>query len=476
MRMTPDPEEHPSRIVTETGLPQLQRGLRGNQAPEEARDSRPEKRTLGGFVHFLMGLSLFFPGFAVLTVGRTTGVQVALVLAAVCGVIRICSGRIRRDIPVFLCLIGWVMSLIVSVAISGWNSPQIHGMIVYDASLLMITIFGLKCNIPRSYDLSLLRGLIAGAVISVVYALYQQGTFRLGLPYGIPPLNNPSFILYTDNEDIGLRSFAFFSEPSILAAYLLPLATAFFFIASNQRGAKAVRAWFLSLFLFVGIVATGSFSVFVSMPITLLLCLATQRRGLNVLLKGLVALLSIGFVLGTLIATTPWAASLSETLVERLADASHDPSLVSRYGTDVAGFEIFKEHPLFGAGVAPDADYFISRLPAESTHYQAVDTLTLAPSLPVAILSAQGIFGLLFLGTLSFLAIVRSQRNMFLRLIFIGCLVVMTVQCANPDLYLIWVIMGLCLSQSPGVSAPRREAAVLSTRLQTQLPIEQEQG
>jgi hypothetical protein len=367
----------------------------------------------------------------------------------ICGVFRFSRGRLRRDLPLFFLLIAWAISLIVTVLIGGWKARNIHSMVGMDVCLVIIAVLGLKCDMPLSYDLGLQKGLIAGGVISTIYAIYQQAAVHFGLPLRFPPMNNPSFRLLTENTDRGLRSFATFPEPSMLAAYLIPIAIAMLYLAANQHGTRSIRSWFISMLLFVGLLASGSFSIFISLPIALVLCLFVQGHGLGRLIKASGALISVGILVLLLIATGDWAATLGDGLLGRFLNATEDSSLITRYGLNVASVRVFEENPIFGKGVVPDPDYFFERMPPETTIYQGADTLGGGDSLLLAIASGQGICGLFCFTALVFIAVRRSRQDIFLQSALIGCVVVMTFQCPNFELYLIWVVLGLCLARRP---------------------------
>jgi hypothetical protein len=452
-------KQHPHRPGAEKALPGVQRGLPNNHETGEWPDSNAWMLSFGGLVHFLLGVSLFIPGFSLITVGNHTGVQSALILIGICGILRVSQGRLRRDLPVLGLLITWAISLIITVLIGGWKPINVHPMVSLDVCLFVIGIFSLTCDMPESYDLGLQKGLLAGAVLSALYALYQQAALRFGLPFGVPPLNNPSFYEITDTANWGLRSFAFFSEPSILAAYLIPMAVATLYSAATLHAAKSTWWWLISLLIFVGLVTTGSVYIFVSLPVALFLCLFAQRRRLDAWIKVSVALLSFALLVLLLIVSFGWAASLSDVLVSRVSNAKYDESLISRYGMDIASLRIFEENPIFGYGVNPDPDYFFERMPPETTIYQSADSLVGGDSLLLVILSGQGICGFFCFAALIFVGVRRSSGNVFLQSALIGCVVVMTIQCSNIDLYLIWVVMGLCLARPANGRAAVAHAA-----------------
>ncbi len=443
-----------------TTPPQVSVALPGSRRTSRARPGSLRIPGVGSVTHFLFGLSLFSQGFSVVTVGRHTGVQVCLIFFAICAALRVSKGRFSNDWRLAALLAVWVTCLFISVHNAGWHSQStsIHAMVGFCVSLSIAAVFGLWGDVPRAYDKSLQRGLVAGAALSALYGLYQQGAFRLGLPFALPPLNNPSFSLITEGHDPGLRSFALFSEPSIYAAYLIPIAAALLFQAADQRGLASIRQWLVALLVFAGLLASGSFSVCLTLPVVLLLCLFSQRRGFGPFAKAVAVLLSVLVMALFLSSATHWASRLNQELGDRLSDLFQDQSLVTRYGMDLASLKIFLEHPLFGSGVLPDPGYFYPHIPSWVPDYQAASTLGGGDSLPLVIISGQGAFGFTFFVILLIWGWRRTRSAPFLRLSLIGALVPMTLQCGNYDLYLIWVVLGLCLAQHTGAAARRAPA------------------
>jgi hypothetical protein len=403
--------------------------------------------TVGGTLHYFLGVSLFCPSLSLFTLGNQTGIQAALVMLFFCGIARLMAGKVRQDRPLIYLLLAWGLTLGTSVYLAGIKPEQRNAMVVFGVSLSIIFIFGVIDCHHLDYNDRLQNGIISGAIISAVYALYQQLAFRIGLPYGIPPMNNPSFSLIRDSGDVGLRSFGFFPEPSMLAAYLIPITVSLLFVGSIKTFKETYWINGVATIIMFGVVASGSFSIIVALPMVLLLCLVARRATVSALLKLAGATIIVGFLLLFISKISDWAANLISDLSIRLAGAMDDPSLIVRYGMKVASFNIFLDHPVFGCGIVASADYFYSSMPPESIGIQDEISLTGGDSLPMYILSGQGIVGFaMFLGVL-ILAYRRSRTNPFLSYALLGCLVVMTLQAGNVDLYLIWVIIGLCIGQ-----------------------------
>ncbi len=404
--------------------------------------------TVGGGVHYLLGISIFAPSIAIFTVGNQTGIQVALLLLLLCGIIRIVYGNLRTDRPLIYLLLFWGLVLGFSVWLQGFQSQQRNAMVVFGVDLSILFILGLiECS-RFDFDERLQSGIIMGAAASAVYALYQQIALRVGWPFGIPPMNNPSYSLIVSTaEDVGLRSFGLFPEPSMLAAYLIPIGVSLLFVGSHKQLKESYKIYALTILIMLGTMASGSFSIVIGLPLVLLLCLMARRATLTTLTKLAGALFVLMLALAIASRTSTWASNVTEKLIDRLSGALEDPSLIVRYGMKVASLNIFLENPILGCGVVPSHQYFYSSMPSGSIGIQDEDSLSGGDSLPLYILAGQGIVGFFLFAGISILAYYRSRQKPFLSYTLLGCMVVMTLQAGNVDLYLIWIIMGLCLGQ-----------------------------
>ena len=422
--------------------------------------------SFGEYFHFLLGLSLLFPAFSLLTIGRTTGIQPTLILAAICGALRFLT-RSRRIEPKLLILLAiWFAGMVASVAGQGFASMHVNPMIVYCTNLAIIGFFAINPGDSNlnSFNDSLKTGFIAGALISAIYAAYQQIANVQGLPFSIPALNNPSYALYSDVEFIrNFRSYAFCPEPSVLAALLISSLCLVMSRLVYGIGSIPGNVGMIVVMLF-GLLASGSFSLVISLPLALAAVFFGQLSNFRRWSRHLAIVASLIAISSLIILVWQPAQDQFLKVWDRASESVDDDSLIIRVGAMIGAVEMFKEYPLFGAGVIPKPDEFVQFLPVESL---ATEVARGVGSVGLGILMGHGLVGTLCYLVLMGWALKRSRQDPEINGALIGILVPMNIQVGYETIYALWVIIGLSYS----LSKVQKEEGIRPMRTPTPDPV-----
>jgi hypothetical protein len=399
---------------------------------------------------WLLGMSFFAPALAAFNVGNTTGIQFALILGALCGVVRVFRRGFVVDPLTSWLLALWSVDLLLSNLVSGFSSKSTHAMVAFLANIGFVGFFGLAK--PHRNDEAIIQGIVAGALIDSAYALYQALAADFNLPFGIPHLNNSSYALYSDVAALATsRSYAFCPEPSVLAALLIPsccLLLARVVASSARRGFNVA----CMLLVICGIIMTGSLSLAVSLPLSLgatALILYRNRRAI------FVPVLSTFLVLmgaGVIILSWSTANELFVGVADRLASGFDDPSVAVRYGTKQAAIGLFLDHPIVGDGVMPPEADFLAYLPQSAIQHEVA---TGVDSLPLQILSGHGIIGFACFVALVGIGLYRSNHSPARSVFLLTSLLTMSLQVGYDSLYHLWIMLGLCIAKSASAKGTR---------------------
>jgi hypothetical protein len=334
------------------------------------------------------------------------------------------------------------------VALTGFKSIHVNPLMVFSANLFLVITVGTRSRNSRVENQYLLGGLVSGALLSSLYAVYQQIGVRLGLPFVVPPLNNLSFALFSDGAYLtDTRAYAFCSEPSVLAALLIPMLAERLSVSAGKTWREGyLTKWIPIILLVGGLLATASLSIAVSLPLVLFSTYVLSLKRLSDSAKYLLSIVAILLLGLTLVLATEAGQEVATLVTERVGNIRDDQSFIVRAGSKAASLEILRENPLFGAGIIPDPAYFISKLPDEAASYQQT---TGVDSISLLILSGQGIVGFMCFAALMALGLLRSSGNVQVRVLLCATVIVVSLQVGNPMLYGIWVTLGLALANRP---------------------------
>jgi hypothetical protein len=129
-------------------------------------------------------------------------------------------------------------------------------------------------------------------------------------------------------------------------------------------------------------------------------------------------------------------------IVSRVSNISYDQSSIVRTGSKIAALRIFSDYPIFGSGVRPTAEYFLASMPIEAS---IMETKTGTDSLTLLILSGQGIAGFLCFSWMVFVSHLKTKAKSDFNPMLLSTIFVMTFQIGYDQMYITWVLIGLCL-------------------------------
>jgi hypothetical protein len=401
---------------------------------------------LFGTLAYIAGLVVWFPSFALFSLaslgGYVAGIQLPLVvfpLVFIVGLI-ISRGMILIEV-VLLCLL-WSIALVLSTAFSPEPLTSTKGVLLYESGFMVFIASSYIARWEVSTRL-FMNGYVMGGVISSLYGAYQLLAWRVGLPYSTLLNNNPNFPSFAAEKALDplsefTRAFAFTTEPSVLASMLIPafLVVLYRLVAGRTQTKHDI---FQFAAITVGLVVTSSASLLVSLPIALLLIVAFIRelrtRALTLVFYATVLALVVFSALSVPVFQETFSANFY-----RFGNLTGDQSLLIRAGAMHAAVEIFIEHPLTGYGPTATADIFAQNLPPRVA---LLEPKTGVDSMPLSVLSDQGVVGLVSFGAVVYFALRNSRQDPELLTAIIALLVVISLQTGYPYLYHIWALLGL---------------------------------
>jgi hypothetical protein len=339
----------------------------------------------------------------------------------------------------------------LSVASNGFRSSSMNAAIVFHANLGVLGLFSCTGDPAPGSSRALLKGLFAGAVVSAIYAIYQRFALTANLPFGIPPLNNASYTLYSDFEAIAdKRSYAFFPEPSALASFLICAACGVLASVLVRTGRSLTNGIALILLL-LALLSSGSLSLFLILPlaalITMLSCGVTTNRMLKL------GSLVVGLVSVYVVVASAWegGATQYEHLLDRFDNLLVDNSFRVRIGCHAACIRLFLENPVFGAGVVPTLEQFQSQMTVEALQYQPVAG---SVSLVLGILAGHGAVGMGCFASLLLLGWKRTRTDPVLRAWTVGAFVAAGTLTGYETLYHCWLLLAFAMQSTRKALGP----------------------
>jgi len=394
-------------------------------------------------LHFLLGLSLWIPGIALVNT-RSAGLQVALVLGVACIIGRLVTTGFRRDPMVSLACGWWLVGLVVTAQLSP-ISGSVNSALAFGTNILLLGGLALTAAPGRLVQQSLLVGFRAGGVVSSGYSVWQQLALYVDIPFAIPPLNNHSFALVTDAAGQAkalTRSYGLCPEPAVLASLLIPclVVNVVELVASSDR---RLRLGVETAILAIGLICSASLSIVISLPLALVFAFSINGQIRTQAFKIMLALLVLAVVSGGVIMLWEPALERMTELLLRVSELSDDSSVIERFSSMVAGVRMFLDYPLFGCGVLPPPELFIQYLPTMRLQYNQP---TASLSLIIGILSGQGLVGGAAALVLGGLALKRCARHPIIGPLLVSLITVGVVQIGYLNLYHFWVFLGIALS------------------------------
>lgn len=398
-------------------------------------------RRLFARVAFLAGLSVWFPAFAPVVVGDTTGVQLALPLFLALLVLGFLCGNGRVSSHALIVLLVWSMGIVVSSAFSPDFAQSLRGIIIFASGFMVLLASSYIASSPGALS-AFIDAFIWGGVISSLYAVYQLFAFRFSFPQSTLFNNNPAFPTYADDAYLSTlsRTFAFTPEPSVFASLLIP---ALFFIlyriVVQQKGSTTTTVQLAMVVL--GLVVSSSLGAFTSLPIALFLVMVlvkeVRERRSRLFVYAVVATF-----IGSMFLTVPYFQEIFSETFARALNLSEDESAQIRATSMKTALDIFVEHPVTGYGVSTSAEEFAERT-TTITPYGTLQAKTGVDSWPLNIAAEQGIAGLIGFGMAAYLAVANSRGRPEIGVVVIALLVVISLQTGYVMLYHVWALLGL---------------------------------
>ncbi len=303
---------------------------------------RRSPKSFLGIVEYVLGFSCLFPSIAIFNLGSSTGVQFSMILATIATIFHVknrnnivgawITGVIPLLFVVFIC----------QLAEFSANDLLIKNFIAFQVCLICIVLGSMMSALTHSIE-RYIAGYMAGSIISSCFAIIQfvgwkvlgsSSDLLLGFRNnkGFGDLEAEGYINFTDYG----RSFAFCSEPSVLALLLMPG-----FIYSVGAGRYKT-----SLLIGCALLTTQSVtSIVLLLPIFTYFC---WKRGEKVISsRTLVAfLVTLPLVFG--------ASLYIPEFSNRLRDLTVDGSTISRLNSLISGWQAVQVHPLLGWGIQSD--------------------------------------------------------------------------------------------------------------------------
>ncbi|MEC1524811.1 O-antigen ligase family protein [Neobacillus niacini] len=418
---------------------------------------------------YLIGLTLWFPSFAILNIGNRVGLQLVLPLAMFyCFLMVYSSSKINKKI--FFVVFFWIFILLLSVFSSKYPQDSFLGFLRYLMQFIVL-ICGSYIVMGENDRKLFIKGYIFGAVISSLYAIYQYFAFAYSLPFSTLLQNNvsqPLKAMYYGNGNFDARSFAFTPEPSVLISLLLPALMIQIVIVINKTSRKSIGR--LILFL-IALVFSGSMSGYAVLLMTVMI-LILHPSMFRRFSKLIILLFFTVFFLMILLISIPSVADIIFSVVSRflaipdqivalstlstVRGYGYDYSTLSRFASIVAGVHAFLDNPLFGWGTgAGVAEAISSQIPSN------IEQRTGASSFPVQIAAEQGIGGLLLLTYLTIIAIKNSRKNSIIFAAFIGVMVHSITTSSGLWNISFWVLCGMAASVPSNIENGKNEKEIV---------------
>ncbi len=305
-----------------------------------------------GAVMFLLGVSLWFPGFALINIAGAWGLQMGIFLFVLAAVASVFSDRraiVSRSELRAMVIMVW--SALIFIAVMAMSIPlalvPLPKSATSLASQLLTLTFAISMGViwvvHKTTFAKFIDGFVMCSLPMAALALLQLITIRQGWDFLILPINNASFELLPN--DVALlhgRAFAATPEPSILASLFL--------ISTALTGAKAwitgkVVDYFLLFASLVGGGATLSQSLLIY-PVGLFVAvyLANNARRRRVKPSEIFALIFVCLLMIVVI-------SQDETLVSRALNAvDSSESSSARIRDALLAWDVMLTYP-FGIGI-----------------------------------------------------------------------------------------------------------------------------
>lgn len=408
-------------------------------------------RKLFRVLAYLAGITVWFPSFAPFYIGSfvgdPAGIQLAIPVFFVILILGLLINRGKVSFALVVVLWLWGTALLASAAFSPEQAKALRGVILFGSGFMVLVAASYVSRDAIALR-KFLNGYISGAVISSLYAVYQIVALREGLPFSTLLNNNTNFSSFADPDNLSQlaslpRAFAFTPEPSVFASLLIPAVLFLLYRVVVERG-NTKRNVARFAILIAGLVASTSISLWVSLPIALLVSTLLVRE-LRVRLHKLVyCAIALAFLVSGVLAIPTFQEALSDSF-GRVSGIEDDGSARIRSGSMTAAVSIFIEHPLTGYGPTAAANEYLRKMPASVL---LLEKKTGADSWPINTLAEQGILGFTAFGILVYLSLSRSRQRPEVLVGVVALLAAISLQTGYIMLYHVWAILGLGLGVS----------------------------
>lgn len=378
------------------------------------------------FEFVLMGIGFFslFPVFILFPIGKSTGMQISLLLAIILLLMLILQSmqnrvQFLRPYASDWAFIGFVLILFLSTSVQldiltvdEWQlfiNNYVGGIL---PTVLIYFVVRISMNSRRRIEM-MLKWLMISTAISCAYGILDYvvvvfGTDNLSWLY-----NNPSFtgLPWGSTKEFYLRrARGFMSEPNILTGFLLAI-----FPLALYRGS-------LMLIVLILIALALTVSPVVSLIVPVLLWIFASRVGRDLFAKCFnsvkIFLMIFAILAGILLLVSDvsvsgfFQESVISTITKRLPkiDGSvKDDSANLRMDTILAGWRLFLDKPILGHGYGT--------LSLKVPLYQSEEGMRISPggqlgihSFLMSILASNGLLGV-FAAGIWFICVVTSVRR-----------------------------------------------------------------
>ncbi len=388
------------------------------------------------------GFLLWFPAISLLTVGNKVGIQPVFVIFVLVFGYWVFSGKKISFVVILLTLV-WLLALLLSTVFSINVSQSIRGFLVYASGLLVFVSAAIMIRWATAIEQFIL-GYTIGGIISGVYALYQYLAPRIGLPVDLDLLRNTTtFPLYFPDIYTPWRPFGFTAEPSHLAELLMPLCMVLFcqFWLFNK-----IRYVMALVLVIVSLVALGSLSTIISLPIAFMTVVFSMPRLVRYRSRVIRSIIVLGisflliFALFSIFNLATVNDQVVQPITERYLNISRDSSFIARYTSVQIALEIFMKYPLTGVGLFAALDEFRKMNPLPVALYGEAMGI---PNQLLGTLAEQGFVGTLALLLVVGYAFLNTKHVPLLRTLVITWFVIAVFQGGSVLLYNGWIFLGL---------------------------------
>jgi hypothetical protein len=295
----------------------------------------------GTLVAGLMGVTCLLPGISIASIGDI-GVQPIILIAPIY-LLLVAMLRLRLPLQP-LCWIMLVLgTYIVSVAFSTLPSNSELYAALQAAYLVLGGIAFTAIFSTKRHRRAFVRGYMTGALVSALVA-FVQAVYSTVTGNTITLANNSNFSI------VGAygRGAAFTPEPSVLVTLLIPAFLCWWCERQAEGGLLAdwQRGWIALVVLALGLLATKSSSM-LYLPVLIIVVSAVQSTNFRTFAKSIGAILMLTVAVGGI---------FLHLYSGRLENNDANASEAWRTTKILAGFAIFQDYPIVGAGIGRVSD------------------------------------------------------------------------------------------------------------------------